>query len=182
MNILVIYGSLREKSINKALAQAIAEHKLDGMDVELCGVGDLPLYDQDIEQSAFPPEALEFKRKIAEAEGVIIVTPEYNRSMPGSLKNAIDWSSRPSGQHPWGGKPVGVMGASSGARGTIVAQYDLKRIMNYFGAHLMGNPEFHLDNSDEKITDDGVLQDEKTIAHLKKYLESFKSHVEKPIK
>ena len=74
---------------------------------------------------------------------------------------------------------MGVMGASSGARGTIVAQYDLKRIMNYFGAHLMGNPEFHLDNSDKKITDDGVLEDEKTIAHLKKYIESFKSHVER---
>lgn len=178
MNVLFIHGSLREGSINKALGIAAQELVPEGMSVELCGVGDLPLYNEDLEKESFPAEAASFKEKIASADGVIIATPEFNRGMPGVLKNALDWSSRPSGEHPWGGKPVAVLGASSGPRGTIVAQYDVKRIMNYFGANLMGQPEFYTDNSDKKI-EDGVLRDEKTREYLRRFLAAFSEYAQK---
>lgn len=177
MNIVALCGSLREGSINKALMYA-AQKLADGMTVEHLPIDNLPLYNQDIEESAFPPEAAALKDKIRAASGILIFTPEFNRGMPGVLKNAIDWTSRPSGQHPWGGKPVGILGASSGPRGTIVAQYDLKRTMLYFGAHVMGTPEFHVDNTDDKIVD-GELRNEKTRGYLVKYLAAFRAHVEK---
>ena len=177
MNILVIYGSLNEKSINKGLADAMPPLASEGMRLEIVRIPEFPLYSQERED-AFPANITAFKGRIAAADGVIIVTPEYNRGMPGSLKNVLDWTSRPTGQHPWSGKSVGVIGASSGPRGTIVAQYDLKRIMNYFGAHLMGSPEFYVDNSDKKI-EDGILKDEKAKDYLKKYLAAFKVHIEK---
>jgi|SRR3989344_7582905 len=176
MNILIIYGSLNEKSLNGALAHAMLAQKPDDVTLEIVRVPEFSLYSMEREV-VFPADVAAFKQKIADADGVVIVTPEYNRGMPGSLKNFIDWTSRPFGQHPWGGKPVGVMGASNGPRGTIVAQYDLKRIMTYFGAQVMGQPELYLDNSDKKI-EDGVLKDEKTKEYLQKYLAAFKSHIE----
>ena len=175
MNVLAICGSLRAGSINKALALE-ATKLADGMTVEMAEIGNLPLFNEDIEKSAYPREATALKEKIAAADGVLFFTPEYNRGLPGVLKNAIDWTSRPSGQHPWGGKPVGVLGASSGPRGTIVAQYDLKRTLTYFGCHILGTPEFYVDNSDKKIAD-GELKDEKTREYLVKYLAAFKAHV-----
>ncbi len=179
MNILIIYGSLREKSLNKALAHAAQTMAPEGVDIELTGVGDLPLYNQDLEgEKEYPAVARAFKEKIRTADGVIIVTPEYNRGISGALKNAIDWTSRPSGQHPWGGKPIGVMGVSSGDRGTIVAQYDLKRTLNYFGSHVMGQPEFYL-NGTGKFDDAMKLTDEKTKEYVVRYLTAFKAHVEK---
>ena len=177
MNIVALCGSLRAGSINKTLAVEAAK-MAEGMSIELLPIDNLPLFNQDLEESAFPEAAKLLKEKIAAASGVLIFTPEFNRGMPGPLKNALDWSSRPSGQHPWGGKPIGVLGASSGPRGTIVAQYDLKRMMNYFGAHVLGQPEFYVDNSDKKI-DGGEIKDEKTRDYLKRYLEAFKTHVEK---
>lgn len=177
MNILALCGSLRAGSINKTLAEEAAK-MAQGMTIELARIDDLPPYNQDVEESAFPREATALKEKIRAASGVLFFTPEFNRGMPGVLKNAIDWTSRPSGQHPWGGKPVGVLGASSGPRGTIVAQYDLKRSMNYFGAHVMGQPEFYVDNSDKKV-DGGALKDEKTRDYLAKYLAAFETHVKR---
>ncbi len=177
MNILVIYGSLSEKSLNKDLANAMPALSPADMHLEIVRVPEFSLYSRERE-TVFPTDVAAFKQKIADADGVIIVTPEYNRGIPGSLKNFIDWTSRPSGKHPWSGKLVAVLGASSGPRGTIVAQYDLKRIMNHLGAHLMGSPEFYLDNSDKKINDAGELVDEKTKGYLQKYLTAFEAHVE----
>lgn len=174
MRIVAICGSLRSKSLNRALAME-AMRIGEGMGIELAEIRTLPLYDEDLEKSAFPAEAALLKEKIAQADGVLFFTPEFNRGIPGVLKNAIDWTSRPSGQHPWGGKPVGVLGVSSGPRGTIVAQYDLKRTLTYFGAHVLGQPEFYVDNSDKKITADGIA-DEKTRGYLAAYLLAFKEH------
>lgn len=175
MNILAICGSLRAKSINKALALE-AQKVADGMTIELARIDDLPLYSQDLEESDFPAPAAALKENIAAADGVLFFTPEFNRGMPGPLKNAIDWSSRPEGKHPWREKPVGVLGASSGPRGAVIAQYDLKRTLGYFGAYLMPTPEFYVDNSDNKI-EDGILRDERTRAYLVRYLAAFKTHV-----
>lgn len=176
MNIVALCGSLRAGSINKTLALE-AKKMAEGMSIEILPIDTLPLFNQDVEETAFPEAATQLKERIAAASGVLIFTPEFNRGIPGPLKNALDWSSRPSGQHPWGKKPVGVLGASSGPRGTIVAQYDLKRMMNYFGAHVLGQPEFYVDNSDKKI-DGGEIKDDKTRDYLKRYLEAFKAHVE----
>lgn len=177
MHILAIYGSLRTGSHNKALASSLPLYAPDGMTIELVPPGpDLPLFNEDME-SEFPASAQAYKDRIAAADGVIFVTPEYNRGMPGVLKNFIDWTSRPSGKHPWKRKAVGVMGVSSGPRGTIVAQYDLKRTMNYFGADLMGSPEFYVDNSgDAKV--DGIVKDDKTVEYVRKYLAAFQEHIQ----
>ena len=177
MRVLVIYGSLRTLSINKALAEAARELAPDGMTIQLTGVSGLSLYNED-QENPLPKEAADLKEKIRLADGVIIATPEFNRGMPGPLKNALDWVSRPSGEHPWGEKPVGVIGASSGPRGAVTAQYDVKRMMLYFGAHVMGTPEFYVDNSDKKI-DGGVVRDEQTKEYLQRYLAAFKAHVER---
>lgn len=179
MKVLALVGSLRHSSINRVLATEAARLAGD-VEIDIAEIRDLPLFDQDLEESAFPAEATALKERIAAADGVLIFTPEFNRGLPGPLKNALDWTSRPSGKHPWGGKPVGVLGASSGPRGTIVAQYDLKRMMNYFGAYVLGSPEFYVDNSDKKI-EGGVLKDEKTREYLQRYLAAFKTHVEKLI-
>ena len=176
MNILIIYGSLNANSLNKALAKTMAALAPTDMKVELLGIEGFPLFSMEVEAAGTPQIALDYKAKILAADGIIIATPEYNRSMPGSLKNVIDWTSR--GDHPWKGKPVGVVGASDGLRGASFAQYDLKRIMNYFDAHLMGQPEFYFGEADKKITD-GLVSDEKTKGYISKFLEKFKTHVGK---
>ena len=175
MHIVTLCGSLRADSINKILAMEAAK-LAEGMTLELEPIDSLPLYNQDTEAIAFPAEATHLKERIASAAGVLIFTPEFNRGIPGPLKNALDWTSRPDGTHPWRGKPVGVLGASSGPRGAVVAQYDIKRMMLYFGAHVMGTPEFYVDNSNKKI-DGGTVRDEKTKEYLIRYLQAFKQHV-----
>jgi len=168
MNILVIYGSLREGSLNKALAPK-------EMNIELSGIEGFPLYDDKIEKTAFPEVATKLKEKIAAADGILVVTPEYNRSIPGSLKNALDWTSR--GKVPWKQKPVGVIGASDGVRGASFAQYDVKKVLTYFDAHVMGQPEFYFGEGDKKIDADGNITDEKSKTYLQKYLTAFTHHV-----
>ena len=180
MNILVIYGSLREKSINKALARNAQSFAPEGVMLDLVGVGDIPLFNEDLELTAFPDTVETLKNKIKAADGILIVTPEYNRSMSGSLKNAIDWTSRPDKDSAWtAGKPVGVIGASNGMRGASFAQYDVKRIMMYFNMALLGQPEFYLALSDKNMDAEGNITDEKTKETLKKYLVAFTSHVQR---
>jgi NAD(P)H-dependent FMN reductase len=178
MNILIIYGSLYEKSINKHLAESLVSLAPKDMSIELSGIGDLPLYDQDLEEKSFPEVAAQFNAKIASSDGVIIVTPEYNRTMPGALKNAIDWSSRPEGKMPWPGKPAAVTGTSTGPRGASFAQYDVRKILGYFDAHVMGQPEVYVGNGDKIFDENGILTDEKTKERLQNFLEKFRSHVE----
>lgn len=177
MKILAIYGSLRKDSINKALAATAQLHAPPEMEIELLGVENLPLFNQDDELTNYPAAAQDAKDKIAKADGVLIVTPEYNRGPPGSLKNFLDWTSRPEGQHPWGGKPVGVLGASDGLRGASFAQYDIRRIMGYFNARVMGQPEYYLAQGDKKI-ENGIVTDAKSVEVLKRFLATFKTHVE----
>jgi chromate reductase, NAD(P)H dehydrogenase (quinone) len=177
MNILTIHGSLRRDSINKALALTAQRHAHGEMHIELMGIDGLPLFNQDDEETNYPARAEEAKEKISITDGVLIVTPEYNRAPPGSLKNFLDWTSRPAGKHPWSGKPVGVLGASDGLRGASFAQYDIRRIMGYFNARVMGQPEYYLSQGDTKI-ENGVVTDSKSIEVLVRFLQAFKTHVE----
>ena len=138
--IAVFVGSLRKDSFNRRLANALAELAPADFTLQQVKIGDLPLYNQDDE--ADPGEAVQrLKADIASAQGLLFVTPEYNRSIPGVLKNAIDHASRPYGQNAFAGKPAGVMGASIGAVGSAVAQQHLRTILAYLDVPTLGQPE-----------------------------------------
>ncbi len=161
--IIAISGSLKKNSYNTALLNEI---KTFVPDLEIISIGDLPLFNEDLEAN-FPAAATALKQKIEAADAVIFATPEYNRSIPGVLKNAIDWASRPWGKNSFAGKQVLVIGASMGPIGTAVAQYDLKKVMLYLDAHVIGQPEFYLGTVQDKIKD-GKIVDQHTMDHLKK--------------
>jgi len=138
--IAVVVGSLRRDSFNRKLATAIARLAPPEFSFKQVNIGDLPLYNQD--NDAAPPEPVRrLKGEITSANGVIFVTAEYNRSIPGVLKNAIDHASRPYGQSAWAGKPAGVLGASVGAIGTAVAQQHLRNVLAYLDMPTLGQPE-----------------------------------------
>jgi len=170
-NILAISGSLRKESYNTALLHAFAQQAPNGVSIELADIHPLGLYDQD-EEAAFPRAAAELKEKIRKADGIIVATPEYNRSIPGVLKNAIDWTSRPYGDNAWEGKPVYVVGASVGNIGTAVAQYELKKILLYLDAAVLGQPEFFCGMAQTKFVD-GKLTEGETKQYVDKTLTAF---------
>ena len=141
--IAVIVGSLRRESFNRRLADALVRLGPPGFAFEKLRIDDLPLYNQD--DDANPAEAVKrLKAQVAAAQGVIVVTPEYNRSIPGVLKNALDHASRPYGQSAWAGKPAGIIGVSPGAVGTAVAQQHLRTVLAYLDMPVMGQPEAFL--------------------------------------
>ncbi len=138
--IAVIVGSLRKDSFNRKLANALPKLAPSEFSFKQLEIGDLPLYNQD--DDANPPEAAKrLKAEISAANGVLFVTPEYNRSVPGVLKNAIDHASRPYGESAWGGKPAGVIGVSIGAIGTSLAQQHLRNMLAYLDMPTLGQPE-----------------------------------------
>ncbi len=138
--IAVVVGSLRRDSYNRRLATAVSRLAPSDFLFEEVEIGDLPLYNQD--DDAGPAASVRrLKAEVAAAQGLLFVTPEYNRSLPGVLKNAIDHASRPYGQHAWAGKPAGVLGASVGAIGTAMAQQHLRNILAYLDVPTLGQPE-----------------------------------------
>lgn len=178
MNVVAFSGSLRKASYNTALLRAAAALAPKEMRIEIVSIDDLPLYNQDIEETSYPPPARELRQKIAAADGVLVATPEFNRTPPGPLKNFLDWTSRPESEpNPWSGKPVAVLGASTGARGASFAQYDIRRIMGYFNARVLGQPELYVGLADKKFDQSLALTEEKTAASLAKFLSAFSLHV-----
>lgn len=167
MKILGIIGSLRKDSYNKSLMHAFVAQKPEGVEVEIADISTLPLYNEDLE-ATFPEQAHTLKSQIANADVIIIATPEYNRTIPAPLKNAVDWVSRPYGQNSFNGKKVFVVGASVGPLGTALAQYDLKKALLHGNASLFGQPEFFMGNAGSKFDAAGVLTDEDTKGHITK--------------
>jgi chromate reductase, NAD(P)H dehydrogenase (quinone) len=143
-NVAVVVGSLRRDSFNAKLAEAIARLTPADFSFHRAEIGDLPLYDQDSDAAPAAPSVARFRQEIAAARAVLFVTPEYNRSIPGVLKNAIDQGSRPWGKSVWGGKPAGVIGISVGAMGTALAQQHLRNILAYLDMPTLGQPEIFL--------------------------------------
>lgn len=141
--IAVIVGSLRKDSFNRQLAEALARMAPADVELRISRIDDLPLYNQD-EDGNPPASAVRLKDEVRAAQGVIFVTPEYNRSIPGVLKNAIDHASRPYGQSAWAGKPAGIIGVSVGAIGTACAQQHLRAILGYLDMPTLGQPEAFL--------------------------------------
>lgn len=172
-NIVGIVGSLRKGSYNLALMNAFIKQAPEGVSIEIASIGDLPLFNEDLEVNAFPEAAQILKSKIESADAVIISTPEYNRGTSGVLKNAIDWISRPDGQNSLKGKLVLVVGASTGVRGADIAQYDLKRSLTYMNSKVIGQPEFFLGLAAEKFNEAGELIDVDTAKYIDKALDAL---------
>lgn len=168
----VLVGSLSRESINRRLADALASLAPSGFSMRTIRIDDLPLYNRD--DDARPPEPVKrLKREIGESDGILFVTPEYNRSIPGTLKNALDHASRPYGQSAWAGKPAGVVGASIGAPGTSMAQQHLRNILAYLDARTLGQPEAFVQFTDDRFADDGTVRDAETRDFLTDWLTAF---------
>ena len=178
LKILGIPGSLRQNSYNKGLLRAAQQLVPADVELEIFDLNGIPLFNEDDEKN--PPErVVEFRRKIREADAILFATPEYNYSMPGVLKNAIDWGSRPYGQSSWHGKPTGIMGASPGVLGTARSQYHLRQIFVALDVKDMKQPELMIANAGQKFDSQGNLTDETTRQHLQKFLPAFIAHVKK---
>ncbi len=154
--IAIIVGSLRRDSHNKKLASALAKLGPAEWTFSIIEIGDLPLYNQDDDANQ-APAVKRLKSEIAAADGLLFVTPEYNRSIPGVLKNAIDHASRPYGQSAWAGKPAGVVGVSVGAIGTALAQQHLRNILAYLDVPTLGQPEAFIQAKDGLFEADGSI-------------------------
>lgn len=156
IEIAVVVGSLRRDSFNKKLANALAILASDEVEFRAVKIGDLPLYNEDDDEHQ-APSVKRLKSEIEAAHGVLFITPEYNRSVPGVLKNAIDHASRPYGQSVWSGKPAGVIGVSLGAIGTALAQQHLRNTLAYLDMPTLGQPEAFIQISEELFDVDGGI-------------------------
>jgi chromate reductase, NAD(P)H dehydrogenase (quinone) len=179
ISVLGVSGSLRGASYNTALLRAAAEVAPEGMAIELFeGLGAIPPYDEDVEASGDPAPVGAFKDAIRAADAVLFATPEYNHGIPGLLKNAIDWASRPPRQSALDRKPVAVMGASIGIGGTAQAQLQLRQALVFPGAQTMPEPELLVSRVRDKIDAEGRLTDELTRAALRDLLSAFVGWIE----
>jgi chromate reductase len=161
LHVLGISGSLRKHSFNTAILRAAIELAPEGMTVEVGEIGEIPLYDDDVHARGLPPPVAKLREQVATADAILIVTPEYNYSIPGVLKNAIDWLSRPPKQ-PFAHKPLAIMGASGGPSGTVRAQYHLRQIAVALDMHPLNRPEVFVRSAAERINADGIVTDEST--------------------
>jgi chromate reductase len=175
-NIGYFVGSLSSTSINRILSRSLIRLAPPDLQFTEIPIGNLPLYSQDYDTD-YPPEARALKEAISSSDAVLFVTPEYNRSIPGALKNAIDWASRPWGQNSFHHIPAGVIGASIGAIGTAVGQQSLRAVLSFCNARQLTSPEAYIQYTPERFRDDGEVVDETTAGFLKDYMEEFRDHV-----
>ena len=154
-SIVGISGSLRSESHNSRLLRAAAELLPPGAELEMAGFGDLPVFSEDLETDPAPPAVRGFRDAIAAADAVVVSTPEYNASIPGGLKNAIDWASRPFQDNPFRGKPVLVIGASTGLFGAVWAQAEVRKVLNHIGAEVVDS-ELPVGHAHEAIGESGL--------------------------
>lgn len=177
-DVAVLVGSLRKESLNRKMANCLQELALASIALEIVEIGQLPLYNQDAETN--PPQAWSiFRERIKRADAVLFVTPEYNRSVPGVLKNAIDVGSRPSGQSVWSGKPCGVISVSPGAIGGYGANHHLRQSFVFLDMPAMQQPEAYVGGAAGLFDEQGKLANDSTRAFLKRYLESFASWIDR---
>ncbi len=169
IKILGIVGSLRKASYNHAALKAAQELLPADVVLDLIELHGIPVFNQDQEME-LPAAVLEFKQRILAADAILFATPEFNYSVPGALKNAIDWASRPFGKSAWTGKPAALMGASPGSLGTARAQYHLRQILVAFGMPVVSQPEVMIANAAQRFDPDGRLTDAPTREHIQKLL------------
>ena len=175
--VAVLVGSLRKDSLNRKMAHALAAIAPTGMTLEIVEIGALPLFNADHETD--PPAAVrEFKEKIAGADALLFVTPEYNRSVPGALKNAIDVGSRPHGKSVWSGKPGAVITVSPGAIGGFGANHHLRQSLVFLNVPAMPQPEAYVGGAAALFDDKGALVNDTTRTFLEKFLRAFEQWIE----
>jgi chromate reductase len=172
LKIAVFVGSLRMDSFNRRLARAVEKLAPAEFAFRHVQINDLPLYSQDFD-AAYPAVATRLKKEVESADGLLFVTPEYNRSIPGVLKNAIDIASRPSGTNSFAGKPAAVIGTSIGAAGTALAQQHLRNVLVYLDVPVLAQPEVFVHFKDELIADDGTISTDGTRKFLQDFVDSY---------
>jgi len=169
-------GSLSSKSINRILSKALIRLAPDDLAFTEIPISNLPIYSPDFDDN-YPPEASALKEAIKSSDAVLFVTPEYNRSIPGGLKNAIDWTSRPWGQNSFDHIPAAVIGASIGPIGTAVSQQSLRGVLSFCNARQMTAPEAYIRFTPEIFTPDGEVTDDAMAAFLSNFMSEFRTHV-----
>ena len=172
IKLLGIAGSLRRNSYNRSLLRAAAELLPDGASLEIFEIDGIPGFSEDDEQNP-PAKVVELKQRIRAADAIVFATPEYNYSVPGVLKNAIDWASRPYGDSAWLGKPAAIMGASPGALGTARAQYHLRQIFVFLDMFPINRPEVMVAQAADRFDADGNLTHDDTKEHIRALLSSL---------
>jgi len=177
-DIAVFVGSLRKESLNRKTAKTLIELAPPELALEIIEIGDLPLYNDDREKEP-PAEWTRLRERIGRAHGVLFVTPEYNRSVPGLLKNAIDIASRPHGKSQWNGKPGGVVSVSPGAIGGFGANHHLRQSCVFLNVPVMSQPEAYIGGADKLFDASGTMTNESTRAFLGKYMKAYAAWVEK---
>ncbi len=173
LKILGFAGSLRAGSYNRSLLRATTDLMPEDVELEIFDIGDIPAFNQDIERDMMPAKVKEFKSKVRDADAILIATPEYNYSVPGVLKNAIDWASRPYGDNPFNEKPVAIMSASVGMLGGARAQYHLRQIFVFLNMHPINAPEVIVTFAQDKFDSSGKLVDENTKKFLRQLLQNL---------
>jgi len=176
LDIVAVVGSLRRESFTRRLVQAAAALAPESLRIEIVGIGDLPLYNQDAEASP-PPAWLIFRDRIRPAAGVLFATPEYNRSMPGALKNAIDVGSRPYGKSVWARKPAAIISDSPGALGAFGANHHLRQCLVFLDMPTMQQPEAYIGWVDKLLGPAGELANAATRQFFEQFLRSFEAWV-----
>jgi chromate reductase, NAD(P)H dehydrogenase (quinone) len=171
-----IVGSLSQKSINRTLSKALIRLAPSELEFVEIPIKDLPVYNHDYDAD-YPPEGRALKEALAAVDAILFVTPEYNRSIPGALKNAIDWASRPWGDNSFIHKPSAVIGTSPGKLGTAVAQQSLRSVLGYLNSPQMNAPEAYIQYQPDVFTEDGEVLDESTARFLRDFMEEFGAHV-----
>jgi chromate reductase len=169
LHILGISGSLRKNSFNAGALRAASQLLPAGVTMDIFDLTPIPIYNEDVRAEGFPAPVQQFREKIAASDALLIATPEYNFSIPGPLKNAIDWASRPPNQ-PFDGKPVAIMGASPGAVGTARVQHHLRQVFVYLNGHMLNKPEVMIASANAKFDQQGNLTDDATKEHIQKML------------
>ena len=175
-DVAVLVGSLRKDSINRKVAHALAELAPPSLKLDIVEIGQLPLYNQDSDQD--PPRAyLDFRTRVKAADAVLFVTPEYNRSVPAALKNAVDVGSRPYGTSAWNGKPAAVISTSPSAIGGFGANHHLRQSLVWLNVRAMPQPEAYVGGADKLFDQNGKLNNEGTRNFLKNFIDSFAAWV-----
>ncbi|PQZ94774.1 ACP phosphodiesterase [Arthrobacter sp. MYb227] len=177
-NIGYIVGSLSSTSINRILSRALIKLAPENLTFTEIPIRDLPLYSQDHDEN-YPPEGIVLKHAIQSADGILIISPEFNRSIPGGLKNAIDWASRPKGTNSFARKPTGVIGASTGAIGTAVMQSHMRSVLSFLDAPQLSSPEVYLTFKPGVFEPDGTITDDSLRGFLEHYMLEYCAFVQR---
>ena len=177
--IAVLVGSLRKESFNRKIAKQVMQMAAQSLDIEIVGIGQLQQYNEDLDGENPPAEWVAFRKKIKEADGYLFVTPEYNRSVSGVLKNALDVASRPYGQNAWGGKPGAIISSSMGPLGGLAVNHVLRQPMVFLNVYMMQQPEAYIGNSYTLFDEQGNLVKEESKQFLLDWTNAFIEWVNK---